>query len=54
MSKPMIYFLCTGNSCRSQIAEGFGHHYLNDQYEVHSKLSHLFIIAMAATNLMGK
>lgn len=19
-----IYFLCTGNSCRSQIAEGFG------------------------------
>jgi protein-tyrosine-phosphatase len=23
MSKPLIYFLCTGNSCRSQIAEGF-------------------------------
>jgi len=23
-----IYFLCTGNSCRSQIAEGFGKKYL--------------------------
>ena len=23
-----VYFLCTGNSCRSQIAEGYGHKYL--------------------------
>ena len=23
-----IYFLCTGNSCRSQIAEGYGHKFL--------------------------
>lgn len=22
--KPILYFLCTGNSCRSQMAEGFG------------------------------
>lgn len=36
MSKPIIYFLCTGNSCRSQMAEGFGHYYLSDQYEVYS------------------
>ncbi|MCG1009866.1 arsenate reductase (thioredoxin) [Salinicoccus sp. ID82-1] len=36
MSKPIIYFLCTGNSCRSQMAEGFGHKHLDDQYEVHS------------------
>ena len=36
MSKPIIYFLCTGNSCRSQIAEGFGRKYLGDEYEIYS------------------
>ncbi|WP_240375605.1 arsenate reductase (thioredoxin) [Bacillus piscicola] len=36
MSKPIIYFLCTGNSCRSQIAEGFGRKYLGDTYDVYS------------------
>lgn len=36
MSKPIIYFLCTGNSCRSQIAEGFGHKYLGGSYDVYS------------------
>lgn len=35
-TKPVIYFLCTGNSCRSQMAEGFGHKYLGDKYEVYS------------------
>jgi arsenate reductase (thioredoxin) len=35
-NKPVIYFLCTGNSCRSQIAEGFGKKYLSDKYEVKS------------------
>jgi arsenate reductase len=35
-NKKVIYFLCTGNSCRSQIAEGFAHKYLSDQFEVHS------------------
>ncbi|WP_085506827.1 arsenate reductase (thioredoxin) [Thalassobacillus devorans] len=32
--KPVIYFLCTGNSCRSQMADGFGKKYLGDQYKV--------------------
>ena len=36
MSKPIVYFLCTGNSCRSQIAEGFGRKYLDGHYEVYS------------------
>ncbi|GIN13881.1 protein ArsC [Shouchella clausii] len=36
MSKKTIYFLCTGNSCRSQMAEGFGKHYLSDEWEVYS------------------
>ncbi len=31
-----IYFLCTGNSCRSQMAEGFAQKYLADQYEIRS------------------
>lgn len=30
-----IYFLCTGNSCRSQIAEGYGHKFL-EGWEVRS------------------
>ncbi|MBC6972402.1 arsenate reductase (thioredoxin) [Bacillus sp. Xin] len=34
--KKTIYFLCTGNSCRSQIAEGFGKKYLGDKWNVYS------------------
>lgn len=36
MAKKIIYFICTGNSCRSQMAEGFGKQYLSDKYEVYS------------------
>ncbi|WP_416148892.1 arsenate reductase (thioredoxin) [Salipaludibacillus sp. HK11] len=36
MTKPIIYFLCTGNSCRSQMAEGFGKKYLQENYDVYS------------------
>ncbi|TYS79906.1 helix-turn-helix domain-containing protein [Rossellomorea aquimaris] len=36
MTKPIIYFLCIGNSCRSQMAEGFAKHYLGDSYEIMS------------------
>lgn len=36
MSKKTLYFLCTGNSCRSQMAEGFGKKYLSEEYEVYS------------------
>ncbi|MGC4379134.1 arsenate reductase (thioredoxin) [Fictibacillus sp. Mic-4] len=35
-NKKIIYFLCTGNSCRSQMAEGFGKKYLGDRYDVYS------------------
>ncbi len=31
-----ILFLCTGNSCRSQMAEGWCRHYWNEKYEVFS------------------
>ncbi|MGG0815467.1 arsenate reductase (thioredoxin) [Paenibacillus alvei] len=36
MSKPLMYFLCTGNSCRSQIADGWLKALGSDQYEVKS------------------
>lgn len=29
-------FLCTGNSCRSQMAEGWGRKYLGDKWNVYS------------------
>ncbi|MBN8209585.1 arsenate reductase (thioredoxin) [Bacillus sp. NTK071] len=35
-NKKSIYFLCTGNSCRSQMAEGFGKKHLSDNYNVYS------------------
>lgn len=31
-----IYFLCTGNSCRSQMAEGFGKQILGQDWQVES------------------
>ncbi|MDQ0214025.1 arsenate reductase [Oikeobacillus pervagus] len=36
MLKKSIYFLCTGNSCRSQMAEGWAKKYLGDEWEVNS------------------
>jgi len=35
-AKPIVLILCTGNSCRSQMAEGFLRQYQGDRYEVHS------------------
>ncbi|AEI41947.1 arsenate reductase (thioredoxin) [Paenibacillus mucilaginosus] len=36
MEKKLVYFLCTGNSCRSQIADGFLKQLGSDKYEVKS------------------
>ncbi|AET57467.1 arsenate reductase [Paenibacillus terrae HPL-003] len=36
MGKKTIYFLCTGNSCRSQMAEGWAKKYLGDGWDVYS------------------
>ena len=36
MKKKTIYFICTGNSCRSQMAEGWGKHILGDEWNVYS------------------
>lgn len=36
MSKLNLLFLCTGNSCRSQMAEGWAKHFAASRLEVHS------------------
>jgi arsenate reductase len=40
MEKPLILILCTGNSCRSQMAEGFLRRAAGDVVEVQSAGSH--------------
>ncbi len=34
--KPKVMFLCTGNSCRSQMAEGWARHLLGEKIEAYS------------------
>jgi arsenate reductase (thioredoxin) len=36
MDKKIMYFLCTGNSCRSQMAEGWAKKYLSNEWDVYS------------------
>lgn len=36
MTKKNIMFLCTGNSCRSQMAEGWARKYWGHEFEVYS------------------
>lgn len=36
MTRKRVLFLCTGNSCRSQMAEGWLRHLKGDQYEAFS------------------
>lgn len=36
MAEKSIYFLCTGNSCRSQMAEGWAKYYLSNEWDVRS------------------
>lgn len=36
MTKKKIYFICTGNACRSQIAEGYAKNTLGENWNVYS------------------
>jgi arsenate reductase len=40
MSKKQVLFLCTGNSCRSQMAEGLVNHFLGEEWEAQSAGTH--------------
>ncbi|PLY03976.1 MAG: arsenate reductase [Desulfuromonas sp.] len=53
MERPRLLFLCTGNSCRSQMAEGLCRHFCGDRIEAFSAgtekhgLNPLAVAAMA-------
>lgn len=54
--KTRVLILCTGNSCRSQMAEGILRHYGGDRFEVESagtKPSHVNETAIKVMNEIG-
>ena len=56
MAKPKVLFLCTGNSCRSQMAEGLLRHLAGDRLEVMSagtEPSNVNPLAIAAMREIG-
>ena len=51
-SRLRVLFLCTGNSCRSQMAEGWVRHILGDQVEVYSAGTHPSVVNPRAIQVM--
>ncbi|MHC4707302.1 MAG: arsenate reductase ArsC [Planctomycetota bacterium] len=52
MAKKKVLFLCTGNSCRSQMAEGLLRHINPAQYEAFSAGTRPSIVSSRATKVM--
>ena len=53
-SKKKILFLCTGNSCRSQMAEGFARYFWGDSYDVFSAGIEKHGLNPSAVEVMGE
>lgn len=56
MADKIIYFLCTGNSARSQMAEGFAKKYLSGEYDIYSggiEITAIHPNAIAVMNEIG-
>ncbi len=52
--KKRVLVLCTGNSCRSQMAEGWIRHDLGDRVEVLSAGTHPWIVHPVAAEVMAE
>ena len=52
--KQKVLFLCTGNSCRSQMAEGWLRHLAGDRFEVVSAGTHPVGLNPSAVTVMGE
>jgi len=50
--KKKVLFVCTGNSCRSQMAEGFLRHLEGEKYEAYSAGTHPSVLNPRATQVM--
>jgi arsenate reductase len=54
MQKALVLVLCTGNSCRSQMGEGWVRHLLGDRVEVHSAGTKPSFVHPRAIQVMGE
>lgn len=52
--KPTVLFLCTGNSCRSQMAEGWLRHLAGELFEVKSAGTHPVGVNPRAIDVMAE
>jgi len=52
--KKKLLFLCTGNSCRSQIAEGLLRHWAGEHFEVVSAGTQPQTVHPLAVKIMGE